>query len=155
MLNNASKFALGVTALGVLAAAGSRLADGDRVGALILVGLAIAGAVLAFGIARTVGADLAPFAAADTPTASTAIEPSDVGTASFGPFITAAGATVALAGGALGPYWILFGGLLAAVGGGLWLFDTYRAPGVVAARDTANVDYRFLGPLALAGRYRS
>lgn len=149
MLNNASKFALGVTVLAAFAAVGSRMADGDRAGALILLGLAIAAAVIAFGISRSVGADLAPFHAPDAATASTPIDPADVGEASYGPLAVAAGATVALAGGALGPYWVLFGGILAAIGSGLWAFDTFRTPGAITARDAANVDTRFLGPLAL------
>ena len=149
MLNNASKFALGVTGLAVFAFVGSRLADGDRVSAIVLVGLAVAAAIIATGISRSVGADLPPFAAPDATPASTVIEPTDVGGASYGPLLAAAGATVSVAGGALGPYWVLVGGLAAAVGVSVWLFDTFRTPGALTARDAANVDQRFLGPLSL------
>jgi plastocyanin len=149
MLNNASKFALGVTGLAAVAFVGTRLADGDRVSAIVLVGLALAAAIVAVGIAKSVGADLAPFAAPDATPASTPIEPTDVGGASYGPLFAGVGATVAVAGGAVGPYWVLIGGLATALGIGIWLFDTFRAPGALAARDAANVDSRFLGPLAL------
>lgn len=54
-----------------------------------------------------------------------------------------------MGGGALGPRWVLVGGLAALVGAGLWLFDTLRTPGVLDARDAANVDNRLLGPIAL------
>lgn len=149
MLNNASKFALGVTVVSVFAFVGTRFADGDRVAAIVLVGLAVVAAIIAFGLSRSVGADLAPFAAPDATPASTAIEPTDVGEASYGPLLAAIGATVAVAGGALGPYWVLVGGLAAMLGVGTWLFDTFRAPQVLTARDAANVEHRFLGPLAL------
>ncbi len=145
MLNNASKFALGVAGLAVIAA----LFAEDQASAIVLVGVAITAGVIAFGIGRTVGADLAPFVAPDAVAASTVLEPSDIGGASVGPLFAAVGITVGIAGGALGPYWVLFGGLVALVGSALWLVDTFRTPGVVAARDAANVDYRFFGPLGL------
>lgn len=145
MLNNASKFAIGVVPLAAIAAI---FAD-DRAAALVLVGVAVAAAIVAFGIGTTVGADVAPFASADAAPASTAVEPTDVGAPSFGPLLAAVGVTVGVAGGALGPDWVLAGGLFAVVGLATWLFDLYRTPGVLAARDTANIDNRFIGPLAL------
>ncbi len=149
MLNNASKFASGLTVVGVLAFVGTRLADGDRVVAIILVGLAVVAGIIAGGIARSVGADLAPFNAPDATLASTPVEPTDVGGASFGPLLAAAGVTVSVAGGAMGPYWVLVGAIAAIVGVGTWIFDTFRSPGALTASDAANVDHRFLGPLSL------
>lgn len=149
MLNNASKFALGVAGLAAVAAVGTRLADGDRVASLVLVGVVLAMAIVAYGVARAAGADLSPFVADDATPAATAIDPTDVARASFGPLVAAIGATVGAAGGALGPYWVLIGAIVAVVGVAIWLFDSYRTPGVVTARDAANVDNRFLGPLAL------
>ncbi|MDP1795339.1 MAG: hypothetical protein Q8K63_14470 [Acidimicrobiales bacterium] len=145
MLNNASKFVFGVAGIAVVAAI---FAD-DRAAAIVLVGLAVAALIIAGGITRTVGADLEPFAAPDATPASSALEPTDVGSASFGPLLVAAGVTAATAGGALGADFVIAGGLLAVVGTAAWLFDTFRSPGVLPARDAANVDNRFLGPLAL------
>ena len=149
MLNNASKFGAGVAVFGVVAMAASRLVGGDRIGAILFVGLAIAGAVVAFGSGRSVGPDLAPFVGADAAAAATPVDPADAPAGSLAPIVVAIGATVALCGGALGPRWVIVGGLAATVGVAVWLFDTLRAPGVLAERDVRNVDNRLLGPIAL------
>ena len=149
MLNNASKFAAGLTVFGVLALAASRLANGDRAGAILLVGVAVVAAILCFGINRTVGPDLPPFAAADAPQASTAVDLSEAPAGSAGPLVVAAAITVVACGGALGPHWVEVGVVAALVGLGLWMFDSLRTPGVLAPRDAKNVDDRLLGPVAL------
>ncbi|MBA2609817.1 MAG: hypothetical protein H0U92_12805, partial [Actinobacteria bacterium] len=80
MLNNASKYALGVAVLGVLAA----IVASDRAAAVVLVGLAIVAAVIAYGEGRAVGPDLAPFAAPDAPVTATPLDPADVPRGSIG-----------------------------------------------------------------------
>ncbi|MBA2610145.1 MAG: hypothetical protein H0U92_14495 [Actinobacteria bacterium] len=145
MLNNASKYALGVAVLGVLAA----IAASDRAAAVVLVGVAIVAAVIAYGEGRSVGPDLAPFAAPDAPVTTTPVDPADVPSGSIGPMVVGLGAAAAFAGGGLGPRWVLVGSLFALVGVGIWTFDTYRTPGVLDARDATNVDHRLVSPIAL------
>lgn len=67
----------------------------------------------------------------------------------MGPMIVGLSAAVAVSGGAMGPRYLIAGVLGAIVGTGVWLFDTYRAPGVLHPRDAKNVDNRLLGPIAL------
>ncbi len=145
MLNNASKYALGVAVLGVVAA----IASSDRAATVILIGLAIVAAVVAYGEGRVVGADLAPFAAPDASATSTPVDPADTPRGSIGPMIVGLGAAGALSGGALGPRWVLVGALVALAGVVAWTFDNYRTPGVIDPRDAHNVDQRLIGPIAL------
>ncbi|MEY2467860.1 MAG: hypothetical protein QOF21_558 [Actinomycetota bacterium] len=149
MINNASKFGLGVSVFGLLTVVASRLAGGDRIGAILFVGIAIVGAILAFGLGRAVGPDLRPFVGADSATTSTPIDPTEAPEGSVGPLLGAIGTAVALCGGALGPRWVIVGGLALAVGVAIWVFDTLRGRGVLAPRDATNLDNRLLGPLAL------
>ncbi|MEY2398752.1 MAG: hypothetical protein QOJ00_1926 [Actinomycetota bacterium] len=149
MLNNAAKYALGLAALGVVAAIATRLAHGDRVSAVLLIGVALVAAIIAFGENRAVGTDLTPFVASDDAVAATPVDPAEVPRGSVGPLALAVGAGVAAAGGALGPRWVIVGAIVALVGIAVWIFDTYRTPGVLDTRDVRNLDNRLLGPIAL------
>jgi len=146
MLNNAAKYALGVTVFGLIAAIAT--ADND-IAFFLLLGAALVAGVIAFGEARTVGPDMAPFVAPDAAAISTPVDPADVPRGSIGPMVVGVGATISASGGAMGPRYVLAGGLVALVGIGVWLFDTYRTPGVLDARNAQNVDDRFLGPIAM------
>lgn len=146
MTNNASKFVLGLSGAGILAAI---VANDDRAQMLLFIGLFLVAAAVAYGLGRSVGADLPPFVAADAPPASTSFDPADTPRGSYGPIITAAGATTLVSGGAFGPDYVIGGILVALVGAALWTFDAFRTPGAVAEPDARNVDNRLLGPIAL------
>jgi plastocyanin len=146
MINNASKFALGLALAGVVAAV---TATDDKAAALLFVGLFLVGGAVAFGLGRAVGPDVAPFVGGDSPTAATSLDPADVPRASYGPIITGIAVTTLACGGALGPYYVLAAIVIGAIGAAIWLFDTFSQPGVVDARDAHNVEQRLLGPIAL------
>lgn len=148
MLNNASKYALGLATFAVVSAIAARH-WGDRSAVVILVGVAIVALIVAFGENRAVGADLAPFVAPDAAVAATPVDPADTPRGSIGPMVVGLGAAASVAGGALGPRWVLIGALVALAGVVVWTIDTYRVPGVLDARDAHNVDNRLLRPLAL------
>lgn len=147
MLNNASKFAIGLAVLaGVIAA--TPLRD-DRAAAIILLGVAIGAAAIALGTGRSMGADLAPFVAPDSTPSSTPIDPADSPRGSVGPVLVGVGATLGVAGGAAGPTYVIAGIVVGLIGAGLWIFDSLRAPGVLDPATASNVDQRLLGPLGL------
>ncbi|HVT77514.1 MAG TPA: hypothetical protein VHD87_10825, partial [Acidimicrobiales bacterium] len=143
MTNNASKFALGLAVAGIVAAVFPTLLD-DKAAWILFIGVFLAALAVAFGLGRTVGADLPP--TGDTG-ASTAIDPADAPRPSYGPLVAAIGATVFAAGGALGPRYVVVGILIAVVAVVVWLFDTMRK--VVDPVSATNVDHRFIAPLAL------
>jgi plastocyanin len=143
MINNATKFVLGLAVAGIVAAVAPSLLD-DKVAWVIFVGVFLAGAAVAFGIGRSVGADLPPTGEGG---AATPIDPADAPRASYAPFIAALGATVLVSGGAMGPRYVVAGLFIALVAAVLWLYDTMRK--VVAPADATNVDLRFITPLAL------
>lgn len=147
MLNNASKFAIGAGVLAFVLAV-TPLHD-DHAASLILLGAALAAAAIAFGAARSLGADLAPFVAADATPSSTPIDPADSPRSSVSPLVLAVGATLAFAGGAAGPRYVLAGVIVSVLGAGLWAFDSLRAPGVLDEATAENVNHRFLGPIGL------
>lgn len=151
MINNASKFIAGLAVAAVVAvvAHGLVIADDDRVQLLLFVGLFLVACAVAVGLGRSVGADMPPFTPKDSAPAATSIDPTDVPRSSYGPFILAVAATSLAVGGALGPGYVVGAILIGAVGATVWLFDTFRTPGVVDERDAANVDNRLLGPIAL------
>ena len=153
MTNNATKFLLGLAVAGIVASVAPgvlhmagfepAIAD-DKVARLLFVGVFLAGAAVAFGIGRAVGADLPPAVEAG---AATPLDPADAPRASYGPLLAAIGATVLAAGGALGPRYVIVGIVIAVAASILWLFDTTRT--AVAPADATNVDHRFVAPLAL------
>ncbi|MEY2417990.1 MAG: hypothetical protein QOG90_670 [Actinomycetota bacterium] len=143
MTNNAAKFAIGVAVAAFVAALAPSLLH-DKAAWILFVGLLLAAGAVAFGVGRTVGADLPP---TGEPGAATAIDPADAPRASYGPLIAATGATVFAAGGALGPRYVIVGLLVALAGVGMWLFDTMRK--AVDPADATNVDHRLIAPVAL------
>ena len=153
MTNNASKFALGVSVAGIatIAVLGFLHMAGfepavfdDKVAFLLFVGLFLAGGAVAFGLGRSVGADLPPAGEAG---AATPIDPADSPRASYGPLLAAIGATVLASGGALGPRYLIVGIGISVVAAAVWIVDTMRK--VIPVADATNVDHRFVAPLAL------
>jgi plastocyanin len=146
MLNNASKFALGLVVAGLVAAVA---ATDDKAQTILFVGVVLGAAAVAFGLTRSLGADLAPFASKDATVASTPVDPAEAPAGSAGPLVAAIGATVFACGGALGPRFVIAGLVIAAIGAAVWLIDAFRTPGVVDERNVRNIDNRLLGPIAL------
>jgi plastocyanin len=143
MTNNATKFALGLAVAGIVAAVAPTLLD-DKAAWVILLGVFLAAAAVAFGIGRTVGADLPPVGEAG---AATPVDPADAPRPSYGPVIGAVAATVLAAGGALGPRYVVVAAVIAAVAITVWTVDTLRTN--VHPVDATNVDHRLISPLAL------
>ena len=151
MLNEATKFALGVAGFAAMFAIAVvlRIGQGDRAAALMLVAAAIGAAIVAFAVGRALGTDAAPFAGPDTAPVSTAIDPAEIAAPSVMPLLAAAGVTLAVAGGALGPELVVEGLVVAALGFGGWLAGAWRTHPGFTPRDAANLDDRLLGPVAL------
>ena len=149
MINEATKFSIGLAGFGLVAAVAYRIGDGDRVGALLLLALAIGAAIVAFGTARVLGADPVPVAAPDAEPTSTAIDPADVPAGSLMPALVGAGAAIAGAGGAVGSELVMEGVILVALGLAGWLAGSWRTHPGFMPRDAANLDDRLLGPVAL------
>jgi plastocyanin len=141
MTNHASKFALGLSVAAVIAAV---VANDDKAQMLLFVGLCLTAAAIAYGLGRSVGADLPPRGAGG---AATSLDPADDPRGSYGPIITAAAAFVLVLGGALGSDYVIGAAVAAVVGVTIWAFDSFRTD--LDPRDARNVDNRLLGPLAL------
>ncbi|HUR76518.1 MAG TPA: cupredoxin domain-containing protein [Acidimicrobiales bacterium] len=141
MINNAAKFALGLSVAGLVAAV---VATDDKAAGILLLGLFLSAATIALGVGRSAGADLPP---RGEPGASSPIDPADNPRPSYGPLITALAGFVLVLGGALGSSYVLASVVVAAVGAAVWLYDSFKP--LVAVRDARNVDQRLLGPLAM------
>jgi plastocyanin len=153
MTNNATKFVLGLAVAGIVAA----IAPGfvhmtaheagvidDKASVLLFVGVFLAGSAVAFGLGRSVGADLPPSV---EPGAATPVDPADAPRPSYGPLLLGIGATTLGCGGALGPRYFIVGIAIAVIAATVWIFDAMRPH--VDPVDATNVDHRFLAPLAM------
>ena len=149
MINDATKYSLGLAGFGVLAAVVYRMGAGDRAGALLLLALAIAASIVALGTGRTIGSDPTPFVAGDAEVASVAIDPADGPASSPMPLLAAVGVVLAVAGGAIGADLVVYGLIVAAVGFAGWLAGSWRTTPTFTRRDAANLDDRLLGPVGL------
>ncbi|HVE95216.1 MAG TPA: hypothetical protein VNB24_09860 [Acidimicrobiales bacterium] len=149
MINDATKFSIGLAAFGLLAAVAYGIGGGDDVGVVLLVALAIVASIVAFGAGQVLGSDPAPFAAPDAEPTSTALDPADVPRGSLMPALVAVGVALACAGAAIGSELVVEGTVLAAIGLGGWLAGAWRTHPAFDRRDAANLDDRLLGPVAL------
>jgi plastocyanin len=153
MTNNAAKFTLGLAVAGLVAAVAPGILHmagfepaifDDKTAWLLFIGVFLAGSAVAFGIGRSVGADLPPSVEAG---AATPIDPADAPRPSYGPLIAGIGATTLGCGGALGPRYFIAGIVISVLAVSLWAYDSLRTH--VAPVDATNVDHRFLAPLAM------
>ena len=151
MVNNATKTFLAVTIAAVVAFLAYGAVIGDKAGAELFLGLAIAAGILTAVTAAFVGADEAPHVATDAPAPErrNAYTEADVPRSSPWPLVTAIAFAGVAVGASAGGRWLTVALASLLIPGGAWLGQLWREHPSFSASVRSRVADRLIAPIAM------